>query len=538
MPSQSNDMFRLIRGMTQEVPAHVPLDISVITPKGDNQYWWYTWNARFRHGRIQQIGRLTSFLTLPGGDTTNVTYIGGYSGRQTLFTAQGLYTIDFAANAATFVTQPVGFTIDPANRYRWAVVQAQPFTYYTNPFNKIISYDGSTAIFDWDGMAPELGGKYMVQFYKHLVVANVTDSVANYPLRLAWSDIDQFNVFEPTISNEADSFDIPDNQINSLFNLGITGICQVGSVLAIFTAGGIYNMTYVGFDNGVMQIDPQIQGIGNFLPYAVIAMDKYAAFISFEDIYVYDGNTVTPIGGPIRDYFFANLSQDPIIRANTWGYIEQDKQELRWYFPSRTSSGLCDLCMAFNWQTQDWYIEDGQEITAALSVGGGSLRTIDQLTNLSATIDSLTTLSPTIDGLSFVNLWPHSLYSRGLTGMLSSELTDTSSTLQVTLESRDMLIADDEQFKEMDTMLVDADVNPIDSTQPAGWQVFVSVRTYVKDPISYSFAGLWTGKESESRLTPPRVSGRIFRVKFVSLNLCNSSFYGFSPNFNLPPTEN
>lgn len=538
MPFQSDDMFRLIRGMTQEVPAHIPLNISVITPKGDNQYWYETHNARFRHGKIQQIGRLTSFLTLPGGDTTPITNISGFSGQQTLFTAQGLYTLDFAAGTATFVTQPVGFVVDPSNHYRWAVVQSQPFTYYTNPFNKIISYDGSTAIFDWDGMAPEYGAKYMIDFYQHLVVANVTDSVTNYPLRLAWSDIDQFNVFEPTITNEADSFDIPDSRINSIFNLGITGLCQVGSVLAIFTPGSIYNMTYVGFDNGVMQIDPQIQGIGNFLPYAVIGMDKYAAFISFEDIYVYDGNTVTPIGGPIRDFFFGNLSMDPNVRNNTWGYIEQDKQELRWYFPSRTSTGLCDLCIAFNWQTQDWYIEDGQGITAALSVGGGSLRTIDQLTSLAATIDDLTSISPTIDGLSFVNLWPHALYATSGTGMLASELTDTSGTLQVSLESRDMLIADDELVKELDTMLVDADNNPIDSTKPSGWNVFVSVRQYVRDPVNYDFAGLWTGNESESRLTALRTRGRVFRFKFVSQNLCNSAFYGFSPNFNTINTEN
>lgn len=522
------DNLALVRGMSQAVPAHIPEE----TP-----HWWSTFNARFRKGRIEQTPTVETFLTLP--DPYNVTSLIGYNQKQVAISGKGLYTLDFANLVGTLVAQPVGFSNDLEGRYRWSAVASQSGIYYVSPTNAIIHFDGTICTWNYSGSGPDYKAKYIKNFYGHLVVANIEDGVSSnsFPLRIAYSDIDQFNIFEPLITNEADYYDILENESNSLYGLGITGIQKIGNVLAIFTPGSIWNMRYVGFDNGVMQFHEQIQGIGNWLPYATASLGIYAVFVTNEDFYVYDGNTIQPLGSPIREEFFATLSTDPDTRNRTWCHIETRSQEIRWYYPSTMSGGECDRCVVFNWQTKDWYFEDGQSITAALNAGGNTARNINQLDYLESQINNLDNDSLTIDGLDMVVIWPNSIYATANTGNLCSELGGDVASKVMTLESRDFCIAEAQTIKEIDTLYVDAKVTPVTGETNVGWEVYMASRYYLKDPVVYGLVGLWTSAEAELRLSAPRNAGRFFRFKFISRNVTKSQFYGFSPNFNAGSTE-
>lgn len=550
------DSFNLVRGMSQELPAHLPSVAASLT-QSPVPHWWYANNIRFRHGRLKQVPeyKLEVLTSIP--DATDISVISAFSATSTsipfVLSGKGLYVIDFGGNPGitnsqhTFFAQPMGYVEDTTSLNPWAHVETIAGVYYTNLLNPIIYFNGGVCA--WNHVSgPDYKGKYLVNFYNHLVIANVWDGANRYPLRLAYSDIIQFGVFDPTISNEADFFDIPNSEQNSVFTLGITGLQQVGDLLAIYTPGSIWNGRYVGFDNGVMSFTRQIDGIGCWLPYSVVGIDRYNCFIATDDFYVYDGNTCQSIGGAIRDFFFSDLSTDPDIRNITWGILDIQHQEVRWYYPTKASTGKCDGCIVFNWQTRDWYTEYGFNKTAEALFGGSSNRYIDQLDKYSATITGLDAIASTIDGLDSFSIISKPLFSNA-PHTIQSEYDDVIVPAQfpsaITLESRDYLLGTAQDVKEIETILVDAECIPyfpgLDNTNPNsdtyGWRVFVSARDYVNSPLIWVEAGLYIGTEPELRFTNLRVSGRIFRFKFISKNLAASHFYGFSPNFYAGATE-
>lgn len=527
------DTIDLVNGMSQELPAHL-----------GQGTWWYTMNARFRHGRITQQPVLRPYILRIPADATNVTNISGFSTRQIAISGVGLYTLNFSNEGAFLVAQPAGFSTDSTNLYRWAVVQSQAGTYYVNPANPILFYDGATCDWNYGGSGPDYKGKYLLNFYGHLVVANVTDGSDYIPMRIAYSDIQIFDDFEPTITNEADFYDLLEDELNAVYGLGITGLHQIGNLMVIFTSGAIWNARYVGFDNGVMSFNRQIHGIGNIFPYASVSFDRYAIFITAEDFYVYDGVTAQPIGGPIRDYFFSTLSTDPEIRARTWSFVETKFQEIKFFYPTTESTGECDGCVVFNWQTKSWYAQSGLNRTSALDAGGVSIRVIDQLDFLEPTIDDLDLISSTIDGLDMTSVWPKTLYGVSNQPTISSESIPpdevVDGTPQITLESRDFLLGELGQEKELQTILISATFSPFnpDDMDKAGWEVYISTRKYIHSPVNYQFVGIWKGTESEMRFTDLRTNGRIYRFKFVTRNLYDCQFFSFSPYFDAGATEN
>ena len=343
--------------------------------------------------------------------------------------------------------------------------------------------------------------------------------------------------------------DLIDEQ-NSLFGEGITGLKRLGDLCVFYTPGSIWVMRFVGFEAGVMQFKQQIQGFGCRFPYALIGLDRYHAFPTNENFYVFDGSNITAIGDPIRDYFFGNLASDPLIRNRIWGALDVNNQELRWYFPSKQSTGFCDLCVVFNWATRLWYTESGFNYSAVLNAGTQTYRWIDSLTSFSATIDGLSAVSTTIDGLSAVQLLPNDIYTRVNElalfheSNIDDEITRTESIVS-TLETRNFTFNDAVNVHGIAGIRVDASgfdvIIPEEfggtfKAHKAGWDVFISTKPNHSSPVTYDLCGTHLASNASQEFNQLQVKGTysarltnaVFRFKFQSRNIKSSKFLGFS----------
>jgi len=532
-------MFDKVLGMSQAAAAHlIPQD-----------KWWFTYNARFHNGRVEQTPPIVVQFTATSGSVGSITGLVPFrSATSSLLISLhggGADIINLESNTTTVITQPGGFATDADSMYRWSTISRDGKIYYSNLLNSVITYNGSGAATTLVVTGIAYKAKYIEEFYDHLVVANVLDGSTPYPLRVAYSDITDWTDFDPTTTNEADFFELTSNELNSLYGLGITGLKRLGEVCAIYTPGSIWNMRYVGFDNGVMQFTEQIQGIGAWLPYSVVGLDRYHLFISADDIYLYDGTQAVSIGGDIRDFFYTDLSTDPVVRNRTWGFIDVLRQEVRWNYPSREST-MCNKSIVFNWQTKHWYAESAQYRSASLVSGVVSNSYIDLLPLSSATIDGLAAVFATIDGMANSSVSSATLFAVSTDNKIYRErlLTDSSSDYlengETILETGDITFGDNQEVKEIDTILFDAEaahVTTSTSTSKFGWEIWVSTRDYISSSIEYSLYGLFEGTEVPKRVTSPRLSGRIFRFKFISKLINFSKFYGFAPNVDAGSTE-
>jgi hypothetical protein len=577
--------------------------------------WYNTYNVQFVDGYLKQTPPQEFVMKAIDPDITFVANKGFtclapfvVDGTEVVVIALGAEAcvqLNFDTNTGTIVTLPGPPAADVGNFNRWQAVNS------ANLHAGLFQYDG-TAATDVITAGINYKAKYVEIYQGHLVLANLDDAGTKHPLRIAWSDKDDFGDFDPLTTNEADFFELTDNAYNALFAYGITGLKRIGNELAIHTPGSIWTMQYVGFQNGVMNLYERVTGVGCWLPYALISFDRFHIFPARDDFYIFDGATIQSIGANIKTFFYNDLTKDPILRQRTWGTVDVERQELRWYYVSTASSDSPDKCLVLNWPRKAWYVETAFGRTAVLYGGLQTFRSIDGLAFLVDDIDDLDPdVATTIDGLAASNLLPYSIFAgltthdlyrdlepdefgqRDLVGeivnrvfagedqpiaftytpnqppisiyggalledinglqfptlsvidgsdfTLSGSAVDFNSGLfyrvhgvrtgwpQVELETRDYDLRDPTQVKELDTVVIDADLNHNDAETDFGWELYISVRVKFGDDVNFKFFGLWDGSNFTKRVSGARLAGHIVRFKFKSRNLGFANFYGYAP---------
>jgi hypothetical protein len=504
------------------------------TPNGK---FLFSYNVRFRDGVCIQT---------PGFDTGLFVAYGANWHPEALFLTAISETVarlvvafdkGFGYLVATDIfplTVPGAFTSNVDHNYKWQSVSTADGLYLTNFINPVLFLPtGSTILQELITVGELYRAVYIEEYYGHLVIANLRSTNEAHAFRVAYSDLDDFDDFVPVTTNEADFYDLKMNFNHTPSGYGITGLKKLGDLMVIYTQSSIWNMRYVGFDNGVMQFVEQINDIGNIFPYSVTGYESYHAFIGRDDFYVYDGSTVQSIGGDIRKFFFSDLTTSVAYRRFTWGYCNPSKRELRWYYVSSASTGTpyCDKCVVFNWGTRSWYTEAGQSVNSGLAGMFVTTWTIDLLTSFSSTIDGLDVGPPvhlTIDSLDNAVAVTDDIYTkRDGTTAYREDTTGThgGQAQNVILETGDLFFDDVQTVKEIDTILIDA------YSSAGSINVFVSARDYLSQAVTYVQAGVWAPtSDIQKRFTGMRKAGRVFRFKFTTTGTYALAWSGMTLN--------
>src|SRR3546814_10574954 len=83
-----------------------------------------------------------------------------------------------------------------------------------------------------------------------------------------------------------------------------------------------------------------------------------------------DGTGPRPIGGPVREWFFANLNAS--YRDRIMAVVDKPRDLIYWYYPSAASSGELDSVLIYNYRTDRWG-KQARTITAALQYSSGQI---------------------------------------------------------------------------------------------------------------------------------------------------------------------
>lgn len=116
---------------------------------------------------------------------------------------------------------------------------------------------------------------------------------------------------------------------------------------------------------------------------AVVSVNNAHYFVGAQNIYVFDGATVQPIGDKIARWFFSQLNNT--YKNNIRGIADASKDLIYWYYP--TASSTLDACIVYNYVSGEWGRISGS-IQAPVDFISGQI-TWDNLGTLGSTWDDL-----------------------------------------------------------------------------------------------------------------------------------------------------
>src|SRR5262245_12236770 len=194
----------------------------------------------------------------------------------------------------------------------------------------------------------------------HMITANTTEPApgitnsTRYPSRVRWSAIGDPTSWEEKAGSSAgheDLLDVPDV---------ITGYMTLVRTGFVAHPHGFTIMTATGLGSRAFQFDPlqnAPKGVGVYYPPTLDVFGSIAAFVSEEEIYLFNGSSFIPIGGDMKTRIFFDIQSAPadmiigtiIARFNTrWPMLSY------WLSIPAARIDQLPITWVYIWESQSW----------------------------------------------------------------------------------------------------------------------------------------------------------------------------------------
>lgn len=476
--------------------------IYTITVTGDDTFFW-----------TDQSNSGTSFMGTSGILLSNGIYI-------SFFAISGFVSGDFW----TFTVGRTQLTVNESYE-RFASVVMYEGIYFISPSNKLRYCNGQTI---WQiGVAGQPAmptGRYIEEFFEHLVIGCPTVNGNQYPGWVMWSDLRDFTNFDVQKYNEASYYEFESETDLRETGFGCTGLKKLGNNLIVYTATRIYSISYVGLPL-VMQKTVVVEGIGNVFPYAMCGYDNVHFFISDENFYALTGQGgPKAIGDDIKEFFFADVSTDPDLRYRLWSRIDRYYNEVHFIYCSTQSTGEFDKELVYNIKEGIWWSRQSDNAwcytETTLSENANSIGSLDiEIGQLVGQIQNLGNQTSNIR-VKLFGTSDRQVYREEVPGD-----TEQLPLVQPFLISQDMIYTDVKEVVTVDGMTIHADYDPATC---AGIAVFCSNRVLIDEPIQWKPCGVWNKSVKYGLFSfPAKLTGRVFRWMFQPVPINAEKGVGF-----------
>ena len=163
------------------------------------------------------------------------------------------------------------------------------------------------------------------------------------PMFIAWSDQENINEWNPTLTNTAGSLRLS-------AGTQIVGALRSRQEILIWTDDALYSMQFIGppYTFGVNLIN---QGVGMVAPKAAVNTPAGVYWMDRSGFYNYNG-TVSRVPCSVHNYIFNDFNQNQSFKV--FGYLNRQFNEVGWFYPSGSSTEI-DRYVVFNYQENVWY---------------------------------------------------------------------------------------------------------------------------------------------------------------------------------------
>lgn len=197
-------------------------------------------------------------------------------------------------------------------------------------------------------------------YANRLVIGYIYDGVLQRGLRVGWSGNGDAEDWTSASSGQADLIDTPDF---------ITRLLPIRGGLVIYKENSIFLGRETG--NYIVPIAFQLhnRNIGAIAGFSVAAAgDGLHFFLGDDNVYAFDGSTITPIGDAIRRDL-RNINRNRLRQV--FSTVDPKNTEYRLFVPEGTDD-YPKVCWVYNWREQHWNRWETPELTAGARVIGGT----------------------------------------------------------------------------------------------------------------------------------------------------------------------
>lgn len=238
----------------------------------------------------------------------------------------------------------------------------------------LIITNGVDAVRKWTGSGntASLGGtppkaRYACYLSPYLILAYTDDGTGAVPWQVQWCDT---NDPETWVGGNSGS-DLLSREPSPIQN-----IARLNEYAAIYKKESLWLGRKVETSD-IFMFDCAKTGIGLAAPRAFAEADGAQYFLGANDIYVWNGGQPQSIGGPVRDYLFAQLDRGKINRCFS---VHARAYNEIWFFIVLSGQTWPTVIWKYNYKTGFWYYDTCDALTAAINWEKTSTKTWDDMT--------------------------------------------------------------------------------------------------------------------------------------------------------------
>lgn len=191
----------------------------------------------------------------------------------------------------------------------------------------------------------------LATFENFLILANTTENAERYPTRVRWSRYGDYTLWKnnPDGTGMAGYLDLQNEPTP------IISLIPFYNFLLVFKTNCAYALKFVG--TPYIFVVEKILETGLFAPFAYGFYLNNLVFVGEDNIYFFNGSSLTPIGDLIKDYFFntVNFNRKEMIRL----FVDEKQHLVFLFYPTANAyDDYNDRCLVYNIELKAWFVYD------------------------------------------------------------------------------------------------------------------------------------------------------------------------------------
>lgn len=187
-------------------------------------------------------------------------------------------------------------------------------------------------------------GAFVAMPQRQIVAWGSTFTGIQDPLLIRWCDVNNFNVWAATVTNQAGSYRLPKGS-------KIVGALQGPQQGLVWTDLGLWSMQYIGLPY-VYSFNELATGCGLIARKAAAVIGGVVYWMGPSQFYMYDAESVQPVACPLWDVIFQDLDQTNLSKIRV--AVNSRFGEIEWFFPTIGSGGEVNASIKYNVFLQAW----------------------------------------------------------------------------------------------------------------------------------------------------------------------------------------
>lgn len=222
--------------------------------------------------------------------------------------------------------------------------------------NNLIACPIGGGIYQWDSISapltasiiseapPANDGMFVAMPQRQIVSWGTTFNGIQDPLLIRWCDVENYNSWIPTLTNQAGSYRIPRGS-------KIVGCIQGPQQGLIWTDLAVWAMQYSG-PPYVYQFNEIGSGCGLISQKAATSMNGVVYWMGQSQFYMLGSNGVQIIQCPIWDVIFQDLDLTNTRKIRV--AANSNFGEIAWYYPTKSNGGEINAYVKYNVNLNQW----------------------------------------------------------------------------------------------------------------------------------------------------------------------------------------